>query len=104
MCCYFLGTPTNFGLKQKLYRKWDIQENESDNPGRDYDTTYRKSYTVFPYEAMVKVRQATPKEHSIALHSANKSTRDLCLRNKPVLRAPEILPNARLATMTVQTS
>lgn len=93
------GDPTNFGLRQKLNRKWGLEENESDNPGGDYATTYRKSYTCFPYEAMVKTRQATPKEHSIALHTANKSTRDLCLRSRPVLRAPEILPNARLATM-----
>ena len=91
MMLFFAGEPTNFGLKEKLTRQWSAEI--EDIAGNDLSTTYQKSFSAFPYGAMVRTRYGTPKRESTTLHRVNHINKNLNLRGTSVLQGPEILPN-----------
>ena len=87
----FPGTPTKFGLKEKLLRDWDVQI-AACGLQDEYNTTYGSSYHDLPRDSMAKTRHGIPALLSTTLHKANSINKNLQLRGKMTLQSPEGMP------------
>ena len=84
------GTPTNFGLLQKLQEKWK-KEAALEQIGT-YATTHKLSYIRHPKESFSFKHHATPRNLSSHFHP-HRVNKDLHLRDHPSNSTPEYAPN-----------
>lgn len=83
------GASTNFGLRQKLEKKW--RDQIADETKGDYITNYQRSHTWTPKESLETLRYANARELSTTLHPYNRVNTDLNLRSQSVVKQPEIM-------------
>lgn len=84
------GRPTNFGLHDKMKRKW-IRELKAERRGH-YHTDYGLAYSGHPPSAFPKRFASAPKHLSSHFNPISKLNKDLWLRRTPFNMAPEYPP------------
>ena len=87
----FAGSPTNYGLHNKLQQKWKDQI--ADEVKGDFLSTYQNSFIQPPSDAIIRNRYAISRDMSTSLHPYNKINKDLNLRNTTCFKSPEKLPD-----------
>jgi len=86
------GSPTKFGLLEKMQDKWK-RASEGDNV---YQSTYTGSFKFLPKDSFAKRPFATPKSLSSHFSPHTKTNKDLDFRNVTVCTVQDHPPNQLL--------